>query len=229
MTSNAPVRLDHVDTWVFDLDNTLYPHDAPVMSQVEAKMTEFIMRHHGATAEEAGRLRDHYWSSYGTTLNGLMRERKVDRAEFLDFVHDIDHSVLTPDAKLAEHISALDGRRFVYTNGSMRHAERVLDRLGLSDHFHDLFDIEAAEFMPKPEREGFERFGRRFGVIPSASAMFEDSARNLQTAHALGYSTIWLRPAGQSGAGGHIHHEAETLSEFLGGLGAQPTTETTST
>lgn len=226
MTANGAARLDHVDTWVFDLDNTLYPHDAPVMSQVEAKMTEFIMRHHGATADEAGRLRDHYWTHYGTTLNGLMSERKVDRAEFLDFVHDIDHSVLSPDAALAGRIAALDGRRLVYTNGSMRHAERVLDRLGLSAHFHDLFDIEAAEFRPKPERDGFERFARRFGVVPAASAMFEDSARNLKTAHELGYSTIWVRPAGAGPAGEHIHHEAETLSGFLDGLRLKPATET---
>lgn len=215
--SSPPGGLDHVDTWVFDLDNTLYPASAPVMAQVETRMTEFIMRIHEVEAEEAGRIRDRYWADYGTTLNGLMVHDRVDIGDFLDFVHDIDHSVITPDEGLAGRIAGLEGKRYVYTNGSMKHAERVIDRLGLNGVFDDLFDIEAAQYLPKPQREAFERFGKRFGVTAANAAMFEDCARNLQTAHALGYTTVLIHPAGgPAPSHPHVHFTADDLRAFLG-------------
>ncbi len=216
--SARPADLSHVDTWVFDLDNTLYPRQAPVMSQVEARMTEFIMRAHDVDAERAHLIRDEYWRDYGTTLNGLMRRDGVDVTAFLDFVHDIDHSVLEPDAALGAHLSGLEGRRYVYTNGSFRHAERTLERLGLSGHFDDLFGIEAAQYRPKPGREGFEAFGTRFGVVPRSSVMFEDCTRNLQTAAGLGYTTVLIHGGSAPAPADHVHHAADDLSAFFGGL-----------
>ena len=160
--------LNHVETWVFDLDQTLYPAEMAVMSQVQDRMTEYVMRLLDLPREEAKKVQHTYFRDYGTTLKGLMDHHKVDMHDFLDFVHDIDHSVITPDPRLAEHIARLDGRRLVYTNGSKKHAEDVLKALHLDHLFDDLFDIAAADFTPKPERTAFDRFSSHFGIAPKA-------------------------------------------------------------
>ncbi|TGY90049.1 pyrimidine 5'-nucleotidase [Marinicauda algicola] len=215
-------RLDRIDTWVFDLDNTLYPADTAVMSQVERKMTEYVMKLLDLDYETAKKTQKSYYADYGTTLNGLMKNHRVDMGDFLDFVHDVDHSVITPDPELARHIAALEGRRLVYTNGSRKHAEKVIDQLGLNGLFEDLFDIEASRFTPKPHREGFELFTGRFGLAPGSSVMFEDSVKNLETAAGMGFTTVLVHPAAGDGAAhpraGHpdIHFAVECLRTFLG-------------
>lgn len=217
--------LSHVATWVFDLDNTLYPSDAAVMSQVDRKMTEYVALQLGLNPAQAHKVQKDYWREYGTTLNGLMANGQVPNGrDFLDFVHDIDLSVVDPDPELARRIRALPGRRYVYTNGSMKHAENVCDRLGIADCFHDLFDVEAADFQPKPHRSGFERFVSRFDVKAPESAFFEDSIRNLKTAHELGWTTILVRarpgPRDEESAGpgehpDHVHYAVDCLKTFL--------------
>lgn len=219
-------RLDRVDTWVFDLDNTLYPADTAVMSQVERRMTEFVMKLLDLDEAEAHRIQNSYYRDYGTTLNGLMRNHAVDLSGFLDFVHDIDHSVITPDPQLAAHIGALEGKRLVYTNGSRKHAEQVIDRLGLNGLFDDLFDIEASRFTPKPHREGFEAFTGHFSITPDASAMFEDSVANLETAAGMGFTTVLVHPPASGGASRphadhpDIHFAVDCLRTFLGDVRA---------
>lgn len=219
-----PVHLPHVDTWVFDLDNTLYPADAQVMDQVSERMTLYVMKLLDMDRETALKVQKHYWRTYGTTLNGLMTNHTVDMGEFLDFVHDVDHSVITPDPELAAHVNRLEGKRLVFTNGSRKHAEKVIDRLGLNGLFDDLYDIEAAEFLPKPHRESFERFTSHFGVDGPRSIMFEDSARNLETAASLGFTTVLVRagehiPHGESAGPGdhpdHVHYAVDCLRSFL--------------
>ena len=219
--------LHHVDTWVFDLDETLYPADAAVMSQVIEKMTDWVMREFDMDRAAAHQLQQHYYLTHGTTLNGLIVNNQVqDLHAFLDFVHDVDHSVITPDPVLADHIAALDGRRLVYTNGSLKHAEAVIERLGLTGLFDDLFDIQASDFTPKPHREGFERFNTRYGIRPAGTAMFEDSVRNLETAAEIGFTTVLVHPPadgvlGEAGAPPlvhppHIHYASDCLRTFLG-------------
>ncbi len=217
--------LDHVDTWVFDLDNTLYPSDTPVMSQVDQRMTEYVMQLLDLDRESARELQKRYWREHGTTLSGLMKNHAVDGADFLDFVHDVDHSVIAPDAELAARIRRLEGRRYVYTNGTVRHAEKVLEARGLAGLFDDLFGIEEAAFLPKPHRPGFDRFTGRFGVTPQSAVMFEDSARNLATAAELGFTTVLVRArAGaadeESARPGehpeHVHYADDCLTTFLG-------------
>ena len=226
MNDNA-ILLPHIDTWVFDLDNTLYPSDAEVMSQVDRRMTEFVMQLLDLEWDAARAVQKRYWRDYGTTLNGLMTNHTVDMAYFLDFVHDVDHSVITPDPILAERIAALKGRKLVFTNGSRGHAEKVIDRLGLPDVFDDLYDIAAGDFTPKPHRESFERFNARHAISPQSSLMFEDSARNLETAADLGFTTVLIRahahdPHGESAGPGdhpdHVHFAADCLRTFLGQL-----------
>ncbi|MCW5725755.1 MAG: pyrimidine 5'-nucleotidase [Maricaulaceae bacterium] len=224
----ATPDLSHVGEWVFDLDNTLYPSDAAVMSQVDVRMTEYVMRLLGLPREQARAEQKRYWRDYGTTLSGLMADGRVsDPRDFLDFVHDIDLTVIGPDPDLAARIRALPGRRYVYTNGSLRHAENVVSRLGIVDCFHGLFDVEAAQFAPKPRPEGFARFAARFGVDPRIASFFEDSPRNLKTAYDLGYTTVLIRarpgPRDEESAApdaqfDHVHFAADCLKTFLGGV-----------
>lgn len=210
-------RLDPIDTWVFDLDNTLYPADTAVMSQVEERMTEYVMKLLDLDRETARKQQKAFYHEYGTTLNGLMKNHQVDLREFLDFVHDVDHSVITPDPELARHIEGLEGRRLVYTNGSRKHAELVIDRLGLDGLFEDLFDIEASRFTPKPNREGFELFTGRYGLAPKSSVMFEDSVKNLETAAGMGFTTVRVRAGHEEEADHpHVHFDTDCLRTFLG-------------
>jgi putative hydrolase of the HAD superfamily len=217
-------NLSHVSQWVFDLDDTLYPAETAIMCQVEVRMTEYVARLLELTFEDAYQLQKQYLHKYGTTLNGLMANHNVDARDFLDFVHDIDTSVIEPDQRLASLISSLPGRRLVYTNGSLGHAENILHHLGLTDSFHDIFDVEASGFTPKPHREGFDRFTQHFALPISESAMFEDSLRNLKTAHGLGFTTVLVRAKGGSvhdrGEAApdnldHVHFDTDCLKGFL--------------
>lgn len=217
--------LTHITHWVFDLDNTLYPSDAAVMAQVDRKMTEYVARLLDLSHDEARVVQKDYWRHYGTTLNGLMANQQVlDGRDFLDFVHDVDLSVVDPDPVLAGHIKSLPGRRYVYTNGSLKHAENVCARLGITDCFDDMFDVEASGFQPKPHLEGFDRFTRRFDISAPEAAFFEDSVRNLKTAFDLGWTTILVRarpgPRDEESAGpdehpDHVHFAADCLKTFL--------------
>lgn len=218
-------RLLQRDVWVFDLDNTLYPAHTAVMSQVETRMTEFVMQLLGLEREAAFKVQHGYWHQYGTTLNGLMVNHKIAARDFLDFVHDIDHSVLQPNPVLAGHIEALDGARIIYTNGSVRHAENVLARLGLDHLFEGIFDIAAADYTPKPQRSSFDRFIKRHAVNPARAVMFEDSARNLETAADMGFATVLVRAredtgnGHSAGPGEHpefVDYAVDCLDSFLG-------------
>lgn len=225
-------RFHTMDSWVFDLDNTLYPADTAVMSQVEQRMTLYVMRLLDLDRENARRVQKTYWREYGTTLNGLMSNHDVDMGDFLDFVHDVDHSVITPNPELAGHVAALEGKRVVFTNGSRKHAEKVIDRLGLNGLFDDLYDIEAAQFLPKPHRASFERFTRHFDITPHSAVMFEDSPANLETAADMGFTTVLIRasaedPDGHTAGPGahppHVHYAADCLTGFLGQMRAAST------
>jgi len=222
---SGPVKLDHIDTWVFDLDNTLYPADADIMVQVDKRMTEFVMQLLDLDHDAARATQKKYWHEYGATLTGLIANHDVDMAHFLDFVHDVDHDAITPDPVLAGHVGAIEGRRLVFTNGSRKHAEKVIDRLGLNGLFDDLYDIEAGGYTPKPHRDSFDRFTKKFGFDPHGAVMFEDSARNLETAASMGYTTVLVRaaqdiPGGDSAGPGanppHVHYTADCLRTFLG-------------
>ncbi|MEC9196123.1 MAG: pyrimidine 5'-nucleotidase, partial [Pseudomonadota bacterium] len=164
----------HVDTWVFDLDNTLYPPHMRLFDQIEEKMVNYVMRTLNVTAEHANDLRRTYWRLHGTTLAGLMAEHAVDPDPFLDEVHDIDFSVLSPDADLTEKIAALPGRKIIYTNGAAPYARNVLEARGLSGLFDAIYGVEHAGYRPKPEAAAFERVFAMDKLDPKRAAMFED-------------------------------------------------------
>lgn len=206
----------HVRDWVFDLDNTLYPPGARLFDQIEVRMTRYVMEALKVDQATANRLRIEYWEKYGTTLAGLMREHDVDPAPYLTDVHDISFAALQPDPELAGHISALPGRRIVYTNGSAPYALRVLEARGLSGIFGAVYGIEHAGFHPKPDRTAFETVFERDGITAHNAAMFEDDARNLAAPHAMGMRTVHVAPAPLKAD--FIHHHTDDLTKFLGTL-----------
>ncbi len=214
----------HIDTWIFDLDNTLYPAGSNLFAQIDERMTRYICQQMNLPAEDARRLQQLYYNDYGATLSGLMRLNNVEPEAFLAYVHDIDLSVIVPDAALNQAFARLRGRRFVFTNGCGRHARRVLDRLGLAGAIDDIWDIRALDFTPKPQAAAYRRVVSAGAFVPGSAAMFEDMARNLVPAHALGMTTVWINngsswshqgPEFPAAARGHIHHEIDDLAEFL--------------
>lgn len=208
---------DHVAFWVFDLDNTLYPPRARLFDQIEVRMTDWVMEALGVDRAEADRLRRHYWAEYGTTLAGLMAEHGVDPGPYLTHVHDIDLSHLEADPHLSAGITALPGRKIVYTNGCAPYAERVLAACGLDGHFDAIYGVEHAGFRPKPDRDAFETIFTMDGMDTGRAAMFEDDARNLAAPHAMGMRTVHVAPDPQDHP--HIHHHTDDLPAFLSGLG----------
>jgi putative hydrolase of the HAD superfamily len=216
----------HVDTWVFDLDNTLYPHHLNLWQQVDERIREFVAKFLDVGREEAFRVQKDYYRRYGTTMRGLMTEHGLNPDDFLDFVHEIDHSPLTPNPALGAAIEALPGRKLILTNGTRKHADAVMRRLAIHHHFEGVFDIVAAELEPKPQPQTYDRFLKAHGVDPASAAMFEDLARNLAVPHALGMTTVLVVPLGTrevfreswelEGPGEpHVDHVTDDLAGFL--------------
>jgi putative hydrolase of the HAD superfamily len=203
----------HVRTWVFDLDNTLYPPAARLFDQIEVKMTDWVMQALRVDRPEADRLRTHYWQTYGTTLAGLMAEHQVDPAPYLVDVHDISLHPLTPDPALAAAITALPGRRIVYTNGSGHYAGNVIAARGLHGVFDAIYGVEHAGFRPKPDRAAFEAILAADGTDPATAAMFEDDPRNLAAPHAMGMRTVLVAPVPNPAP--HIEYHTDDLADFL--------------
>jgi putative hydrolase of the HAD superfamily len=183
----------HVDVWIFDLDNTLYPAKSHLFAQIEARMTEFVQRNLGLDFDAARRIQKSYYRDHGTTLGGLMRLHGVDPEAYFAYVHDVDLSVLDADHRLANALAMLPGRRFVFTNGCRHHASRVLERCALSHLFDDLWDLRTIAFCPKPDPASYCGVLARVNATPSRTAMFDDLARNLVPAHELGCTTVWVR------------------------------------
>lgn len=206
----------HVSTWVFDLDNTLYPPHMRLFDQIEVRMTDWVMQALKVDRARADHMRAHYWATYGTTLAGLMSEHGVDPGPYLTDVHDIDFSVLSPDPGLARSIAALPGRKIVYTNACAPYAEKVLAARGLAGLFDGIYGVEHAEFHPKPDARAFATVFGLDGLDPTRGAMFEDDARNLAVPHALGMRTVHVAPAPEPAD--HIHHHTEDLAHFLARL-----------
>lgn len=217
-------RLSHVRCWVFDLDNTLYPADCDLFSQIDARMSSYVADLLDTDLGSARRIQKNYFVSHGTTLRGLMDNHAVDPEHFLDTVHDIDVSPLSPAPGLRTALAGLEGRRLVFTNGSRGHAERVLDRLGVADLIDDIFDISAADYRPKPRPETYARFVERFDVAPEAAVMIEDMIRNLAPAAALGMTTVWLRSSYQWAEVDREGHRADVeIDDLVAFLQAQAT------
>jgi putative hydrolase of the HAD superfamily len=206
-------RFSPITTWVFDLDNTLYPPEMGLFPQIEVKMTAWVMRHLGLSHADANHLRKHYWDTYGTTLSGLMTEHGIAPMDYLADVHDVDFSVLQPAPDLAQAVRALPGRKIIYTNADGAYAAKVLTARGLTGLFDAVYAIEDADYHPKPQARAFETIFARDGLDPTRAAMFEDDPKNLAVPHAMGLATILVAPVPQSAP--HIQHHTADLTGFL--------------
>jgi putative hydrolase of the HAD superfamily len=184
----------HIDTWVFDLDNTLYPASCDLWPRIDQRITLYLSYLFGLDGISSRALQKYYYRRYGTTLRGLMEEYGIGPEDFLDFTHDIDRSSLLPDLALASAITALPGRKLILTNGSREHASRTARALGLEAIFEEIFDIADADFVPKPAAATYERFFERLAVDPARAVMFEDLAKNLVIPHERGMTTVLVVP-----------------------------------
>lgn len=220
---------DAVETWIFDLDNTLYPASCRLFDQIDERMGAFISDLLRVDRVEARRVQKQFFYEHGTTLRGLMTVHGIDPVAFLDFVHDIDHSPVCENRALARALESLPGRKLVFTNGTVAHAERVMDRLGVRSHFAGIFDIVHSDYIPKPSMGPYEKFVREHGIDARRAAMFEDIARNLEVPARLGMTTVLVTAeANEDGnlinarhgdtEAGYIHHVTDDLAGFLGGL-----------
>jgi putative hydrolase of the HAD superfamily len=229
--TDLPNKADfaHVRDWVFDLDNTLYPHHVDLFAQIDKNMTAYVSALLGLSREDARALQKQYYYDHGTTLKGLMIHHDIDPLDFLEKAHAIDYGVLSPDLSLGEAIRALPGRKFIFTNGSVKHAEMAAKALGILDHFDGVFDIVAAEYMPKPAGATYDKFMALHRIETQQAVMFEDLPRNLLVPKALGMKTVLLIPQNEnhefvdawekrSEEDEHIDYATSDLTAFLNAL-----------
>ena len=207
--------LRHVDTWLFDLDHTLYPAECELQAMVNERMTAFVMRQTGLPYADAKALKTRYFEEHGTTLAGLMADHGVDPGAFVAEVQDVSMDCVSADAELRAALQRLPGRRLVFTNAGGRYAEKVLNKLGIDDLFEDVFHIEAADYIPKPRPECFAALLRTHAVAPRRAAFFEDLERNLKPAAELGMTTVLVGPNAEASDAAFVHHRAAELAPFL--------------
>ncbi len=183
-------KLTEFQNWIFDLDNTLYKGDQNFFSQIDKKMTEYVARFLSLDPVDARKLQKQYLADYGTTMSGLMKVHDMEPTEFLYYVHDVDLSLLSPDAELRRQIQTLPGRKFIFTNGSQGHAKNVGTHLNLYDLFDGVFGIEDGDYIPKPQSHPYEVFCKRFNIDPTQAIMFEDGVKNLKVPKDMGMKTV---------------------------------------
>lgn len=211
----------HIDTWIFDLDLTLYGPEANIMAQVRDRIALFVEKHFNIGSDEAHKIRHTYWKKYGTTLGGLMAEHKVDPNGYLDFVHDVDMDLLRPDEDLRHQIISLPGRKLIFTNADAPYAERVLAARGLENLFEDIFDIHRMQHVPKPAVESYDNLCAQLDINPARALFVEDSAHNLVPARVLGMTTIWVNhgtEAVSSDTEQYIDQEIADLNDWLSSI-----------
>jgi putative hydrolase of the HAD superfamily len=214
--------LGRVETWIFDLDNTLYPVTERLLADIDRHIGAFVSEFLGVDPLEARRIQKQYFRDYGLTLRGLMVRHGLDPARYFDHMNHTDLYDIAPAPELARAIAALPGRRLVYTNSSAHHTGMVLERLGMTGLFDGVFDITAAAYVPKPMPEALDALCRTFGVVPGRAAMIDDIVRNLAPAAALGMTTVWIETdadwARVEGPREHVHHVTRDLLGFVQGV-----------
>jgi putative hydrolase of the HAD superfamily len=211
--------LESINYWIFDLDNTLYSGDTKVFEQVDKKMSKYISNKLNVSIDEAKKIQKNYFHEYNTTLNGMIKNHKIDANEFLEFVHNIDIDFLKKDLKLAEELKKLSGKKIIFTNGSRKHAINVTQRIGIDQYFDDIFDIVDSEFIPKPAVEPYNKLVEKHKIDPKLCVLVEDIARNLKPAYEMGMKTVWIENnepwASKFSDSNFVNYKTNNLSEFL--------------
>lgn len=216
MAIDNQFSIENINTYLFDLDNTLYQASTGLMDAMVAKMRQYVAKFYNVTDAEAEQICINYWQTYGTTLCGMMTKESINPQDFLNYVHDVDLSRLQPCSITRSGLEKLEGRKIIFTNADRPHAERVLERLGIADLFEDIYDVMWADYRPKPDRATYERLVNHLGITPSTTLMLEDTHVNLEPAHAMGMKTVLIH-------GGtppetpydHVHHMAACMPNWF--------------
>jgi putative hydrolase of the HAD superfamily len=220
-------RFAHIHDWIFDLDNTLYPASTRLFDLIDARMKAYVGRLLACGPDEAHRIQKQYFRDHGTTLAGLMKHHAVEPRAFLDDVHDIALDRVARNDRLAEGLSRLPGRKFVFTNGDDSYAGRVLRAIGIDDHFHGLIDIHTCSYLPKPNAHGYRLLVERFAIDTRRAVLVEDMAKNLKPAKALGMATVWVDNGSDHGAHdadeSAIDHVIKDVADWLHDITQGPT------
>ena len=209
----------NIKYWLFDLDNTLYSGKTKVFEQVDKRMSQYISEKLNVDVKEAKKIQKNYFYKYNTTLNGMIKNHEIDADEFLNFVHDIDVDFLKKDINLSKQLEKLDGKKIIFTNGSRKHALNIMQKIGVEQHFDDIFDIVDAEFIPKPGVEPYKKLVKKHKIDPNLCVFIEDIARNLKPAYEMGMKTVWIEndePWAKKFSDSYfIDKKTNNLSEFL--------------
>ena len=212
-------ELKSIKYWIFDLDNTLYSGKTKVFEQVDKKMSEYISKKLNVSTAEAKEIQKNYFHEYNTTLNGMIKNHKIDADEFLEFVHNINIDFLKKDLILGEELKKLAGKKIIFTNGSKKHALNVTKRIGIDHYFDDIFDIIDSEYVPKPAIQSYKKLVEKHKIDPKLCVFVQDIARNLKPAYEMGMKTVWIENdepwAKKFSDGGFIDFKTNNLSEFL--------------
>jgi putative hydrolase of the HAD superfamily len=211
--------LKSIKYWIFDLDNTLYSGKTKVFEQVDKKMSKYISDKLNISIGEARKIQKNYFHEYNTTLNGMIKNHKINANEFLDFVHDINIDFLKKDKKLADELEKLEGKKIIFTNGSRKHALNVTSRIGINQYFDGIFDIVDSDFIPKPSMEPYKKLVEKHKIDPKLSVLVEDIARNLKPAYEMGMKTVWIENdepwSKEFSDSNFVNYKTNNLSEFL--------------
>ena len=212
---------DNINTWIFDLDNTLYSADSGIFQQVHRLMGEFISKNLNVDLTEAKKLQSKYYKQHGTTLRGMIDNHGTNPDHFLEEVHKLDYSIVGPNDLLNKELKKLEGRKIIYTNANKKHVIDVLERINLTNFFDEIFDIKMANYIPKPEIKPYEQIIDLFNINPKSSAMFDDIARNLVPAKKVGFTPVWIDAGYENfsddikSSKNYLDYETRDLSLFL--------------
>ena len=213
-----------IDTWIFDLDNTLYSADSGIFQQVHKLMGKFIVEHLNVNINEAKNIQRKYYKKHGTTLKGLMDNHGIDPDSFLEEVHKLDYSIVSPNLKLAKNLENLNGKKFIFTNANKKHADSILDKLQIANLFEGIFDIKMANYIPKPEIQTYEKLIETYNINPNKTIMFDDIAKNLVPASKIGFTTVWIDVGHENfsddiaSSKKYLDHQTKDLSNWLSNI-----------
>ena len=220
---------NRIDTWIFDLDNTLYSADSGIFQQVHQLMGKFIVEHLNVNINEAINIQRKYYKKHGTTLRGLMDNHGIDPDSFLEEVHKLDYSIVNPNLKLAKNLENLNGKKFIFTNANKKHADIILDKLQITNLFEGIFDIKMANYIPKPEIQTYEKLIETYNINPNKTIMFDDIAKNLVPAAKVGFTTVWINVGHENfsddiaSSKRYLDHQTKDLSNWLSNINMRPT------
>ena len=220
---------NNIDTWIFDLDNTLYSADSGIFQQVHKLMGKFIVEHLKVDINKAKNIQRRYYKQHGTTLRGLMDNHGIEPDSFLAEVHKLDYSIVSPNLKLAKNLENLNGKKFIFTNANKKHADIILDKLKITNLFEGIFDIKMANYIPKPEIQTYEKLIETYNINPNKTIMFDDIAKNLVPASKMGFITVWIDVGHENfsdditSSKKYLDHQTKDLSNWLNNINMRST------